>query len=213
MSSSQPSISPAYVWFDSEFTGLDTDSARLLQVAMVVTDVRLRRLAPASRDLSLYIRLDPDIPVSPWVAQNLPELLVQCRSERAVTVEEADRRLARGLDEILGPAPEQVKDRPILAGNTVHMDAGLARRYLPEFSRRLHYRLLDVSTVKILWNDWFSGPVFDKQQPGVVEQNLPQGLALPAAGKHDAYFDIHASIAELNFYQRRLVAGAGAAGA
>ena len=204
---------PAYLWFDAEFTGLDTEHARLLQVALVITDTRLQRLAPAARDLCLCIRLEPDVPVTPWVAENLTSLLAQCRSEAAVPIEEADRLLARRIDEAVGPLASDIKRRPVLAGNTVHMDAALARRWLPEFSRRLHYRLLDVSTLKILWNDAFTGPVFDKRDAALIQRWLPPGFTSPAAQAHDALYDIHASLAEMNYYRRQLGAeGTGATG-
>ena len=99
-----------------------------------------------------------------------------------------------------------IKRRPVLAGNTVYMDMALIRRFLPGFARRLHYRLLDVSTMKILWNDWFTGPVFDKEDAGLVERYLPKSIAPLAARTHDAYYDIHASLAELNYYRLQLVA-------
>ena len=195
---------PAYLWFDTEFTGLDQEHASLLQVALLVTDPNLNRLTSSERDVNLYIRIEQDVPVSAWVAKNLAGLLEQCRSKKAVPVEEADRRLAALVDEAVGPAAADIKRRPVLAGNTVHMDLALARRFLPEFTRRLHYRLLDVSTLKVLWNDWSTEQVFDKSQPGLVQQYVPANVGLPATGEHDAYFDIHASLAELNYYRQRL---------
>jgi oligoribonuclease len=197
-------ITPAYLWFDTEFTGLDTDHAALLQVALLVTDSSLRRLTAPDRDVNLCIRLDASAPVSPWVEKNLAGLLARCRSNEAVPLEEADRRLAALIDEAVGPPSDNIKRRPVLAGNTVHMDLTLARKFLPELTRRLHYRLLDVSTLKVLWNDWFSQPAFDKGAPDLVRQHVPAGLGLPVAGEHDAYYDIHASLAELNYYRQKL---------
>jgi oligoribonuclease len=204
MTTAKREITPAYLWFDAEFTDLDPDRARLLQVALLVTDANLKRLTPRERDLNLHVRLEPDVPVSVWVARNLADLISLCRSEKAVPIGEVDRRLAALVDEAVGPVSDNIKRRPVLAGNTVHMDVALARKFLPEFSRRLHYRLLDVSTIKILWNDWFPGPVFDKEKAGMIETNLPPGIELPASGAHDAYYDIHASLAELNYYRRQL---------
>jgi oligoribonuclease len=195
---------PAYLWFDSEFTSLEAADARLLQVALLVTDVSLKRLTAPERDVRLHIRLEPDAPVSAWVAENLADVVQKCRGPKAVPVDEADRRLAALVDEAVGPVAKSIKNRPILAGNTVHMDLVLVRKFLPEFARRLHYRLLDVSTLKILWKDWQAGDVFDKEQPGLVQRHLPAGLELPAAAAHDAYFDIHASIAEFNCYRQCL---------
>jgi len=204
MNSEPPILSPAYLWFDTEFTGLDTSQARLLQVALLITDTKLNRLTPPGDDLSLCIRLEPDVAVSEWVEKNLAGLLARCRSNEAVTVEEADRRLAARVDRTVGPPAKDIKRRPVLAGNTVHMDLGLVRQYLPEFARRLHYRLLDVSALKVIWNDSVPGEAFDKDNPGTVRRYLPQSLDLPGADKHDAYYDIHASLAELNYYREKM---------
>jgi len=198
-------LTPAYLWFDSEFTSLDVEQAHLLQVALMVTDSKLNRLTAPGRDLNLCIKLGPDVPVSAWVAENLAALIAKCRSESAVSLEEADRRLATLVDEAVGPMSKDIKRRPVLAGNTVHMDAALARKLLPQFTKRLHYRFLDVSTLKVLWNDWFPGQAFGKAEPEVVRRNLPAGIALPGSGEHDAYYDIHASVAELNYYRQKLL--------
>ncbi len=195
---------PAYLWFDAEFTGLDTSSADLLQVAMVITDSNLRRLTAPSLDICLCIKLDPSVPVSAWVAENLAGLLAKCRSEQAVSLKEADAILSKRIDDVVGPVSRELKKRPVLAGNTVHMDMGIARRLLPEFSRRLHYRLLDVSTLKVLWNDSQLGPVFEKEQAGIIQQYLPEGFTVPPSTAHDAYYDIHASLSEMNYYRRHL---------
>jgi oligoribonuclease len=204
MPSDARAITPAYLWFDAEFTSLEPDDARLLQVAMLVTDTALNRLAPAERDVRLCIRLDPGTRVSAWAEEHLAGLLARCRSAEAVSAAEADRLLAARVDEDVGPRPDDVKSRPVLAGNTVHMDLALVRKFLPAFARRLHYRLLDVSALKILWGDWFTGPIFDKSIPGMIDRHLPPDIDPPPAGEHDAYYDIHASIAELNYYRRQL---------
>jgi oligoribonuclease len=197
---------PAYLWFDTEFTSLEASQARLLQVALLVTDIHLNRLTPPEDDLNICIALEPDAPVSGWVEENLADLLLQCRSEAAIPVADADRQLAAQVDKAIGPAAKDIADRPVLAGNAVHMDLLMARLFLPEFEKRLHYRLLDVSTLKILWNDTHPDQPFDKDAPGVVAANLPPDVAPPAGEAHDAYYDIHASLAEMNYYRTRLLA-------
>lgn len=206
MPTESAATTPAYLWLDTEFTGLEINSAHLLQIAAIITDTHLHRLTPATQDLSLCIRLDANAPVSAWVEEHLTDLLAQCRSEQAVSLQEADTRLAQLLDSTLGPPAREIKLRPILAGNTIHMDAALTRRLLPEFSRRLHYRLLDVSTLKILWQDWMTSPAFDKENMSLIQENLPAGFEIPPARAHDAYYDIHASLAEMNYYRRQLSA-------
>jgi oligoribonuclease len=195
--------SGAYIWFDAEFTSLELDQARLLQVAVIITDTNLQRIAPPDADLNLCIRLEEGEEVSPWVAENLPKLVGQCRTNIAVSLEEADRQIAMLLDRYCGTPCKEMADRPVLAGNSVHNDWFLMRKFLPEFSRRLHYRLLDVSTIKIQWQDWVEQRPFDKESVEQLNQYFPGG-GIDAANAHDALFDIKASIAELAFYRSHL---------
>ncbi len=193
----------AYVWFDAEFTSLELDQARLLQVAVIVTDAELSRLHPEPEDLNLCIRLEEGEEVSPWVAENLAGLVGQCRSAEAVSIEEADRQIAALLDRYCATPCAEMADRPVLAGNSVHNDWFLMRKFLPQFAGRLHYRLLDVSTIKIQWQDWASGEPFDKERVEQLNTYFPGG-GISATNAHDALFDIKASIAELAFYRAQL---------
>lgn len=203
MSESEIKKTKAYAWFDAEFTSLDLDQARLLQVAVILTDTELNRLHPEEDDLNLCIHLEPDGEVSPWVEEHLPDLVAECRSEQAVSVEEADCQIAKLLD-AHGASPEaSMADRPVLAGNSVHNDWYLLRRFLPQFKSRLHYRLLDVSTLKIQWADWAGQLPFDKEDTTLLNRYFPGG-GIDAANAHDALFDIKASIAELAYYRANL---------
>lgn len=201
-----PTPTPAYLWFDTEFTSLEPQHARLLQVALLVTDINLNRLTAPTDDVNLCIALEPETQVSGWVEENLGDLLSQCRSDTAVSLNEADALLAVLVDKAVGPAAKDIADRPVLAGNAVHMDLLMARTFLPQFEKRLHYRLLDVSTLKILWNDRHPEAPFDKDTPSIVADHLPPTITLPAGTAHDAYYDIHASLAEMNYYRTRLLA-------
>lgn len=202
MSKQEIKKTPAYVWFDAEFTSLELETARLLQVAVIVTDHELNRIHPECADLNLCIRLEEGEQVSEWVEENLSGLVAQCRGEEAVTVEEADRQIAALLDQYCSTPCAEISDRPVLAGNSVHNDWFLMRRFLPEFNRRLHYRLLDVSTVKIQWQDIAGEKPFDKESVDVLNEFFPGG-GIDAANAHDALFDIKASIAELSFYRSK----------
>ena len=171
----------------------------------MVTDIHLNRLAPAADDVNLCVELEPDAKVSAWVEENLGELLLQCRSSSAVPVADADRMLASLVDQVVGAPAGDIAERPVLAGNAVHMDLLMARLFLPEFEKRLNYRLLDVSTLKILWNNFHSDQPFEKEEPTVVAEHLPPTVELPAGAEHDAYYDIHASLSEFNYYRTRLL--------
>ena len=196
--------STAYVWFDTEYSDLNLERAHLLQVAAILTDADLQRLHPPEHDLKLYVRLPAEARVSPWVEENLPEVLRLCRSELAVEVAEVDRQLVELVDRhVTLPAGED-KRRPILAGNSVHSDWFLARKYLPKFSALLHYRHLDVTALKLQWQDWFKGEEFAKDDPARLREFFPEAVLSGADQRHDAYYDAQASIAELNFYRQRL---------
>ncbi|OQW96780.1 MAG: hypothetical protein BWK77_03640 [Verrucomicrobia bacterium A1] len=197
-------LSSYLVWFDTEYTSLDLGRARLLQVAMMITDGDLRRVGPPERDVRLAIRLPPSARLSPWVEENLKPLVARCRSADAVTAAEADRRLAAALDEALGPAPDSVTKRPVLAGNSVHADWWLARRFLPQFLGRLHYRQLDVTALKLEWLRRNPSFDFEKESGEIVRRHFPGALIGPDE-RHDAYYDAQASAAELAFYRKHLL--------
>lgn len=192
------------VWFDTEYTDLDLDRARLLQVAAIVTDGRLRRVLPPERDVRWAIRLAPDAPLSPWVRQNLADLVGACGGPYAVDADEADLRLAALIAEVAGPPAPKPQDRPVLAGNSIHADWWIARRFLPRFLASLHYRHLDVSSFKLEWLRRHPDVALDKENPREVARWFP-GAALPAGGRHDALYDVQASIAEMAFYRENLL--------
>lgn len=193
-----------YVWFDTEFTGLDLADARLLQVAALITDLDCRPVAPDDPGIDLAIRLEPDATISEWVETHLSELLAVCRSDRAVDIAEADQQLGAYVDRMVGPRSEDIRLRPVLAGNSLHMDWALAGRDLPGFLGRLHYRHLDVTAFKLQWVDWLRREEFDKDSETLLRAHLPFDPGPMEGRPHDARYDILASIAELQFYRKHL---------
>ena len=194
----------AYLWFDTEFSSLDLDQAELIQVAMVITGPDLVRRLPADRDLNLYVQVTAATPLSPWVQENIPNVLRRCRSDEAVPASELDDRICAFVDEALGPPRASIGERPVLAGNSLHADWLLARRSLPGLIERIHYRMLDVTALKLQWQDAWAGAPFDKDDPAVLRTFFPDLVAEEGAGQHDAYYDVQASIAELAFYRERM---------
>jgi len=196
---------PHLVWFDTEYTSLELEQARLVQVAMIVTDFQGQRIAPPEQDLVTPVRLPTDMPVSDFLAHECPQLVAQARAVEAPTVDLVDAMLVARLDELVGPPAAKVKDRPVLAGNTIHADWWLAERFLPRFIARLHYRHLDVSTLKILWLGGQCGPEFKKEDAALVQKYLPNWNVPAQAQRHDALYDVMGSIAELNFYRQHFL--------
>ncbi|HMP74948.1 MAG TPA: exonuclease domain-containing protein [Kiritimatiellia bacterium] len=195
----------AYVWFDTEYSTLDLESAVLLQVAAVVTDADLQRIFPPEEDVRFHVRIPEGTKLSPWIEENMPDLLRVCRSELAMDVADVDARLAALVSRVNVPGGED-KRRPVLAGNSIHSDWRLAMKYLPRFMRTLHYRHLDVTALKLQWQDWRQGPEFNKDDQELLRSHLPGPKHLLDGKRHDAYYDVLASIAELNYYRHQFLA-------
>lgn len=191
-----------YIWFDTEYSTLELDKAQLLQVAALITDRDLRRVVPKEKDISVAIRLTGD--VSPWVSENLPELVRKCLSADAVNISTADSMLCAYIDSVVGSPSGAERERPLLAGNSVHADWLLARRFLPRFTGRLNYRHLDVTAFKLEWNRLNPGNDIGKDGKKFIRQHFPEAYLPRTVSTHDAYFDVQASIAELAFYRRNL---------
>jgi oligoribonuclease len=204
MKTQTPDARGFYVWFDTEYSSLEIGGAVLLQVAALVTDTSLRRVLPPDRDIRLIIRPPEGTKLSPWVEQNLPDLVKACRSAEAVSVAEAGERLADYVDAAVGSPAEREDHRPVLAGNSIHFDWLLIRRFLPHFLSRLHYRQLDVSAFKLEWKRLHPDEEFDKGDPEIIRTCFPEAVLTGSGSRHDAYYDLQASIAELAFYRQHL---------
>lgn len=178
-----PVVSPSaerIVWIDCEMTGLDLGVDALVEVAVLVTD----------SDLNI---LDDGIDV---VIKPSEESLAQMRDvvrtmhttsglldelQHGVTLEEADRLV---LEYVRRHVPEPRKAP--LAGNSVGTDRGFLARDMPALDEHLHYRIIDVSSVKELARRWYPRAYF----------------AAPAKnGGHRALADIRESITELKYYR------------
>ena len=212
-----PESAPRHLcWFDTEFTSLDLDGARLLQVSLVVTDVELRPLVPQAppgvpaaclvrNGLNIYLRRPADWIPGEFHRSEMLEVLERCAAS-SVEPAQADEWLAHYLDAAVGSPAASIRERPLLAGNSVHNDWFLARRDLPLFTARLHYRLLDVSALKSEWLAALGGDapeLLDKEDPSALLAAFP-GADLAGGRAHDAYYDAQASLAELAWYRARL---------
>jgi oligoribonuclease len=169
------------VWIDLEMTGLDPASDVILQAALVITTADLVPLDEVAFDIwQPEEALRRMIPI---VREMHERTGLTGRVRRsAVRVPEVERALVeRVLRWCVPPAT--------LCGNSVWSDRRFIERYLPDLHRALHYRIVDVSSLKVLAQRWYGeAAAFQK----------------PAAGEHDARVDIHNSIAELQHYRRIL---------
>ena len=168
------------VWIDMEMSGLVPERDRILEVAMVVTDANLDTIAEAP----VYVLHQADEVLEGMDSWNKATHgksgLVD--KVRASTFDEAtvEARLIEFLKPIVG-----VRIAP-LAGNTVHQDRRFMARYMPAFDQYLHYRIVDVSTLKELARRW---------RPDVL-------AGVTKEGKHEALADVYESIEELRYYRR-----------
>jgi oligoribonuclease len=110
----------------------------------------------------------------------------------AVTDGDAEAQTLAFLNQHVGH-----KDRPVLAGNSIHQDRRFIRRYMPRFDARLHYRMVDVSTIKEIARRWY--PAIIAKQPAKKDT-------------HRALDDIRESIEELRFYRTNVFAPVASAG-
>ena len=169
------------VWIDCEMTGLDLSSDKLIEIAVLVTDSELNILGDG---LDMVIHADDahlnsmiDVVTEMHTRSGLIEEV------RASTVDLATAEAA-ALDYIRQHV-KQAKTAP-LAGNSIGTDRGFLARDMPTLDSFLHYRMIDVSSIKELCRRWY---------PRIYYGQPSKGLA------HRALADIHESIRELKYYR------------
>ena len=170
------------VWVDCEMTGLDLAKDRLIEIAALVTDGELNVLGDG---VDVVIHTDED------ALTGMIEVVTEMHTRsgltdevRASTVDVAEAE-AMVLDYIKAHVP-QAKMAP-LAGNSIATDRGFIARDMPALDDYLHYRMIDVSSIKELCRRWY---------PRIYYGQPEKGLA------HRALADIQESIRELQFYRR-----------
>jgi oligoribonuclease len=179
-----PPSSAPLVWVDLEMTGLDPARHVIIEVASIVTDAHLNVIAEGP--VLAVRRTDEELArIDEWSLRThkASGLLARVR-ESAVDIAEAERRTLDFVREYVGE-----KASP-LCGNSVHQDRLFIAREMPAFDAYLHYRIVDVSSVKELVRRWYP---FSLQAPN-------------KKGSHLALDDIRESIEELRWYRQRVFA-------
>ncbi|WP_344686224.1 oligoribonuclease [Saccharopolyspora taberi] len=170
------------VWIDCEMTGLDLGKDALIEIAALVTDADLNVLGEG---VDIVIHADDEVLAGmPDVVREMHERsgLTEEVRRSAVTLAEAEQRV---LDYIRQHVPDG-RSAP-LAGNSIATDRGFIARDMPTLDGHLHYRMVDVSSIKELCRRWF---------PRIYYAQPEKGLA------HRALADIRESIRELAYYRR-----------
>ncbi len=170
------------VWMDCEMTGLRLDSDKLIEVAALVTDSDLNILGDG---VDIVIHADDDaLAAMPPVVQDMHAKsgLTDEVRRSTVTIEQAQQQVLDYVREWV-PTPGTVP----LAGNSIATDRGFIARDMPELDAHLHYRMIDVSSIKELCRRWYPRIYFGQPEKGL---------------SHRALADIEESIRELRYYRR-----------
>lgn len=166
------------LWVDLEMTGLNTKTDVILELAAEVTDFDFNLLG----SYAAIIKQPEEklLGMDEWCTnQHTASGLIDLIRTEGRDEQEVVHEFAHFID-------LHFKDEPvILAGNSIHNDRQFIKTWWPEIDKKMHYRMLDVSTFKVLMQAKY-GSTFEK------------------AGAHRAYDDIRASIAELEFYLAEL---------
>jgi oligoribonuclease len=173
-------VNDRLVWIDCEMTGLDLERDALIEVAALVTDSELNILGEG---VDVVIRPPAE------ALETMPEVVRQMHTasglldelDAGVTLAEAEQLV---LDYVRAHAPEAGKTP--LCGNSVATDRGFLTRDMPALEGHLHYRIVDVSSIKELARRWYPRAYYNSPQKG---------------GSHRALADIRESIAELRYYR------------
>jgi oligoribonuclease len=177
-------VNDRLVWIDCEMTGLDLGRDALIEIAALVTDGDLRVLGEG---VDLVIHADePALAGMPDIVRDMHARsgLTEEVRRSTVSLREAEERVLAYIKEFV-PEPRTAP----LAGNSIGTDRGFLTRDMPELDAHLHYRMVDVSSVKELCRRWF---------PRVFYAKPEKGLA------HRALADILESIRELDYYRHTL---------
>jgi oligoribonuclease len=173
-------VNERLVWIDCEMTGLDLEADALIEVAALVTDFDLNVLGDG---IDLVIK-------PPAEALEQMNDFVRSMHETSGLLDELDHgiTMAEAEERVLAYIQEHCPDnsRPPLAGNTVATDRAFLARDMPHLEAFLHYRIVDVSSIKELARRWFTRAYF--QAPA-------------KRGNHRALADIQESIEELRYYR------------
>jgi oligoribonuclease len=173
------------VWIDLEMTGLEVERHRIVEIAVLATDSQLELLDEG---------LDLVVHQPPAALAEMDDFVRKMHTKSGLLPQIASSSLS--LDAAGAQALAYVRERvpepgtAPLCGNSIGVDRRFLHRYLPDLDNYLHYRSIDVSSLKELCRRWY--PEVYAKRPGKAET-------------HRALADIQESIAELRFYREHML--------
>jgi len=179
-------ISDHLVWIDCEMTGLNPDLDCLVEIAVVITDSELN-VVDEGIDLVIKPRADSLEQMNDFVRNMHTTSGLINEFADGLDLADAEKQVLEYIQRFIPDA----KDAP-LAGNTIGTDRMFIAKYMPLVDAHLHYRNIDVSSIKELSRRWY---------PRVYFQ-LPK-----KTGDHRALADILESIKELRYYRETVFVG------
>ncbi len=174
---------PNLIWVDCEMTGLSIENDALVEIAVLVTDSQLNVLGEGV-DLVVRAGQEKLDGMNDFVREMHTASGLITEIPHGVTLEEASTKILEYLNKY---APGAGKSP--LAGNSVYVDRLFIARDLPEVHAYLHYRTVDVSSIKELARRWYPRAYF---------------AAPKKTGNHRALGDIRDSIDELDYYRAQI---------
>jgi len=169
------------VWIDLEMTGLDATKDTILEIATIITDSQLNILQEGPH----FVIHQPDTllnNMNPWVAEcHTKSGLIDAVRASKNTLQEAGQQTLAFIQQWCQP------QKGVLAGNSIWQDRAFLAHNYPELVAYLHYRQIDVSSIKELVNRWYP-----RHDPKVIEKK----------DHHRALDDIKESIEELKYYRK-----------
>ncbi|EXU67018.1 oligoribonuclease [Streptomyces javensis] len=171
------------VWIDCEMTGLSLANDALIEVAALVTDSELNIQGDG---VDIVVRPPAEALVT------MPEVVREMHTTSGLLAElEGGTTLEDAQDQVLAYIREHVPEagKAPLCGNSVGTDRGFLLRDMPTLESYLHYRIVDVSSIKELARRWYPRAYFNSPKKN---------------GNHRALADIHESIAELRYYREAI---------
>ena len=178
---------PVMVWLDLEMTGLDHRRHRIVEIATVITDDSLNVTATGPSLVIAASQADLDaMDAEVHKMHSATGLLDEIRTSQITVAQAQEQTLAFVAEHV--PEPRTAP----LCGNSIGMDRRFLDQYMPALEQYLHYRVVDVSTVKELAKRW---------QPAVAETWAKQAKKQTGTTKHRALDDVLQSIQELRHYR------------